>query len=270
MTTVMLRSVATKTLWDQRRGLLAWMLGLLALVGMYAALWPSIGSDPAYKDVLDKMPDALRALFSASGADMSTGSGYLQVELLSFMAPMLLLIYAISAGAAAIAGEEDRHTADLLLTNPVGRDRVLLDKFGAMVAGCAGLGVVTAAGLIAFGAMADMGLDTESVCAVMLHMVLLAVVFGSLALATGAVTGHAGLSRAVPAIAAVVTYIVNGLGAIVSWLEPARVYSPFYQYIGHDPMRHGFSAIAIVVALAETAVIVAVALWGFRRRDVLG
>ncbi len=265
----MLGTVTTKTLYDQRRGLLSWAIGLLSLVGLYAALWPSIGSDPSYKDVLDKMPEALRSLFSASGADMTTGSGYLQVELLSFMAPMLMLLYAITAGAAGIAGEEDRHTADLLFTNPIGRDRLLLEKFGAMAAGCAGLGAVTLTGLLAFGSMAGMDLPAWNVTAVVVHLTLLAVLFGSIALATGALTGHAGLARAVPAIAAVLTYVLNGLAQVVSWLEPAQVYSPFYQYVGHDPMRNGLSEVAVVVTVVEIAVVVAVALWGFRRRDVL-
>src|SRR5881392_30045 len=102
----MLRNVASKTLYDQRRSLLAWAVSLTLLVAMYVAIWPSLRDQPSMKDFLDRMPKAFRALFAATGADMSTPVGYVQVELLSFMGPLLLLIYAITAGAAAIAGEE--------------------------------------------------------------------------------------------------------------------------------------------------------------------
>lgn len=264
----MLRTVTSKTLYDQRRGLLAWTTSLVLLVAMYVALWPSIRDEPSMKDFLDQMPKAFRALFAASGADMSTPTGYIQVELLSFMGPMLLLIYAITAGGAAIAGEEDRHTADLLLANPVSRTRVVLQKWAAMALGTLLLGTATGAALLGEGALAGMGLPVGNVSAAMLHMVLLTLVFGTFSLAVGAVTGHVTLSRALPAMVAVIAYIVNGLGSVVSWLETARVVSPFYQYAGHDPLRHGVSWVAVVVAVVTVAVLAAVAVVGFNRRDV--
>lgn len=51
-------------------------------------------------DFLDEMPEAFRTLFAISVADMSTPIGYVQVELLSFVGPIAVLIYAIDAGVA--------------------------------------------------------------------------------------------------------------------------------------------------------------------------
>jgi beta-exotoxin I transport system permease protein len=263
-----LRNITVKTLFDQRRGLVAWTVSLVLLVAMYVAIWPSIQSQPSMGDFLDKMPEALRSLFAMAGADMSTPVGYVQVELLSFMGPMLLLIYAITAGAAAIAGEEDRHTLDLLLANPVSRRRVVIEKLTAMTVGTALLAVVTGAALLGEGRLADMRLPAAEVAAAMLHMALLALVFGALALAIGAVSGRVAASRAVPAVVAVLAYIVNGLAPMVSWLEPVQKVSPFYQYAGHDPLRHGVSVAGVVVALVTIAVLAGVAAYGFHRRDV--
>lgn len=266
----MLHRISSKTLYDQRRALLAWALGLVLWVGMYAALWPSIRNQPAMSDFLNKMPEALRALFAASGADMSTPTGYVQVELLSFMAPILLLIYAVTAGASAIAGEEDRRTADLLFASPVSRRRVVLDKLAAMVVAVVGLCTVVSVALFAEGTPAGMGLPAGKVVATMIHLALLAIVFGCLALAVGAGTGKVGLARAVPAAVAVVAYVMNALGDVVSWLGTARVVSPFYQYIGHDPLQHGISWPAVGVAAGTAAVLVLIAIKTFERRDIAG
>jgi ABC-2 type transport system permease protein len=214
------------------------------------------------------MPKAMRSLFAASGADMSTPVGYVQVELLAFMGPLLLIIYCITAGSSAIAGEEDRHTLDLLLANPVSRTRVVAEKFGAMVAGAALLGAVTTLALIGEGSLAGMGLPAGRVTAAMVHMTLLGLVFGALALLIGAATGSPTLSRAIPAVLAVVAYVVNGLAPVVSWLEPAQKFSPFYQYSGHDPLRHGVSWLAVLVAVATIGVLAALAVAAFQRRDV--
>lgn len=264
----MLHDVLLKTFYDQRRALVAWAVSLLLLVGMYVAIWPSIKGQPSVSDFLDNMPEAFRSLFATSGADMSTPVGYIQIELMSFLGPLLLIMYAVMAGAAAIAGEEDGHTLDLLLASPVGRTRLVLEKAAAMVLGTLGLAAVLGLGLVVEGQLADMRLPVADVAAAMLHMALLALVFGTLALAIGAAIGHATAARAVPAVLAVVTYVVNGLGPQVSWLKPFQKLSPFYQYIGHDPLRNGVSAAGVAIALGTVAVLTAVAVVGFRRRDV--
>lgn len=265
---MMLRSIFAKTLYDQRRDLLGWSVALVLLVAMYVAVWPSVRDQPSVSDFLDQMPEAFRSLFATSGADMSTPVGYVQIELLSFMGPIAMLIYAIGAGVGAIGGEEDRHTMDLLLANPVSRSRIVLDKFAAMALGTFLLAAVIGFALVAEGQLVDMQLPAGNVAAAMLHLALLGVVFGSLALALSASTGRTGLSRGIPAVVAVLAYIVNALAPLVDWLEPLQKLSPFYQYVGHDPLREGVSGVSVVVAVATVAVLVALAVLGFRRRDV--
>ncbi|EWT01060.1 ABC transporter permease [Intrasporangium oryzae NRRL B-24470] len=266
----MFGDVLVKTLRDQKRSLLGWVVAIVLVVLMYAAIWPSIRDQPSLNDFLDQMPEAFRSLFATSGADMSTPAGYLQIELMSFMGPILVLLYTVTQGTGAVAGEEDRHTLDLLLTNPVSRTQVVLEKAAALVVGTVLIAAVTGVSLLFFGRLFDMSLPPGMVAAAMLHLALLGLVFGSMALAIGAVTGRPALARGIPAFVAVVAYLVNGLGPMVSWLEPLQRYSPFYQYVAHDPLRHGVSWPSVLVAVATVVVLLAVAVWGFRRRDVRG
>ncbi|MHC6594648.1 ABC transporter permease subunit [Arthrobacter sp. C152] len=264
----MLANILLKTLRDQGRTLLAWAVSLALIVATYAAIWPSIKSQPSFSDFIDQMPEAFRSLFATSSADMSTPAGYIQVELLSFMGPIAVLIYAVSAGAGAIGGEEDRHTMDLLLSNPVGRGRVVVDKFLAMVVGTFVLAAVMGVSLVLEGNMVDMVLPPDKVAAAMLHLALLGVVFGSLALALSAGTGHTGLSRGLPAVLAVLAYIVNALAPLVDVFDRIQKASPFFQYIAHDPLRQGVAWDSVLVAAGTAAVLLALAVVGFRRRDV--
>lgn len=261
--------VALKTLRDQRRSLLLWTLGLVALMAMYVGIYPSMHHNSAYSDVINQMPKSVRALFIGSaGGDVTSGPGYLYVELLSFMAPMLVLLYAIGAGAGAIAGEEERHTLDLLLACPVRRPRVVVEKFLALSAGVVLLTGTLGVATIALGAAAGMQLSSGNVVATMVHLALLGLVFGSAATLVSAASGHLALARGAPALLAVAAYLVNGFAPTVGWLRPIRPASPFYQYLGHDPIRHGLAWSGVAVAAATVAVFVAVAAWAFRRRDV--
>jgi len=267
----MLANVWMKTLRDQRRGLLSWSVALVLLVGMYAGFYPSFHDSCSYTDLINQMPKALRDLFTAgAGGDLSSGPGYIYMETLSFMAPALLLVYAIGAGAQAVAGEEERHTLDLLLATPLTRARVVVDKCLALAVGVTVLTTAVGAAIIVFGAATGMGLSTLNVVASMVHLALLALVFGCLALLIGAATGRVALARGVPAGVAVVAYLVNGFAPSVSWLSPIREFSPFFQYVGHDPIRNGFSYAAIAVSVTTAVALVAVAVRLFRRRDING
>ncbi len=264
----MLRDIVLKTLRDQRRSLLAWSVAVGLLVAMYTVLWPSIRDQPSMTGMLDEMPEAFRSLFAASGADLSTPEGYVQVELLAFMGPIVVVAYAIGQGAGGIAGEEERATLSLLLTGPVGRSGVLWRKAVAMVVGTLVIVSATGVAIVVLGRPFGLDLGVGGVAAAMLHLAALGVVFGALALAVGAATGRSGLARGVAAGVAVVAYVVNGLAPMVGWLAPFQRLSPFFQYIGHDPLRNGVSVAALLVAVLTTLALLLAAASVLGRRDL--
>jgi ABC-2 type transport system permease protein len=100
------------------------------------------------------------------------------------------------------------------------------------------------------------------------QLVLLAFCFGSLALAVGAVTGRRGLALGVVALVGVLTYFANTLGPSVEALAWSEKVSPFFYYSGGDPLRNGFQVMDSLILLAAAAVLIGIAVLGFRRRDV--
>jgi ABC-2 type transport system permease protein len=263
----MLGTVFSKTLRDQRRSYVWWLAGFVGTVLMYAAIWPTIeGSAGALQEYIDNLPEAFRELIGSTG--YGTPEGYLASELFSFLAPILLLVYAIGAGARAIAGEEESGSLDVLLSTPVRRRRVLLDKFEAMVLGTFGLVFAMWLSVVVFGAIWDMRPDLTNFTAACLHLFLLALAFGAIALAVGSATGSKGLAIGVPSGFALVAFLVNLFSATASWLEPFRPLSPFYYYSGSEPIVNGVDTVHALVLVAIAAVAVLVALWSFERRDL--
>ena len=181
-------SVTLETLRGQRRSLLVWSVALAGLIAMYVAVYPSVeGSGSSFSKLIEQMPDAYKALFTTGGGiDFSTPAGYLNVELFTFMGPIVVLLYAISSGASAIAGEEDRHTMELLLVNAVGRRRVLLEKFAALAAGVTCLVSALWLALLLEGRLAGMDVPVADSAAALAHLGLLGIEFGSVALLVGA------------------------------------------------------------------------------------
>lgn len=265
----MLSNVFLKTLRDQRRALLWWGLGLIGIALYLALFYPSIRNLPELNKMLEAVPPALLKTLVGNITDFTSPVGYLNSEWFFLIAPTLFLIITIGFGSSAIAGEEERGTADLLLSNPLPRWRVVVEKFAALVIYTAALAFVFGWLALAIGAVAvDMDISLGRMAEATLSVVLLGLTFGALALAIGCASGNRGSSMGAAGAIAVAAYFLNSLAPIVEVLEPYRKLSPFYYYIGADPLRNGLNPGHAVVLIGLTVALLVVALFAFERRDL--
>jgi ABC-2 type transport system permease protein len=263
----MLRTVFLKTLRDHRRSLIGWTIGLTAFTVFVLAFYPTVReSGDQFNELLRTLPPALRAL-SGRVADLSP-AGYLNGQYFNLLAPLLLLIFAIGFGARTLAGEERDGTLELVMAAPVPRWRLVAEKFAAMVAGTAMIGavmvVVLAVGTPAFDIDVPVGRLVQAV----LSAVLLALVFGSLALAAGAITGRRSIAAAVAVVLAVNAYLIDAFAPLADAVDSVKAASPFYYYGAADPVRNGADPLHLLFLAFLTFVFFSVALVTFDRRDV--
>lgn len=263
----MLGSVLAKTIRDARRGLVAWSVGLAGTIALTVSIYPTVRDNPQFEDLSESYPEELQAFFGGQ-FDLTTAAGYLDVELYSFMVPLLLLVQAIGAGARAIAGEEEAGTLDLLLANPVSRERVAIEKLGALVALSGVLAVVLLVAVLLLARAVSMEIGFAEVASATLMTWLIAVAHGALALLVGAATGSRGLAIALATAVAVAGYLLEGLGNLVDFLEPLRVLSPFHWYTAPDPLRGSYAAGWAALLVAVTLALALAALPAFERRDI--
>jgi len=260
--------IALKVLRDQRRALLYWGIGLIAMAAMMALVYPSIKGISAFNEYIDNLPEAMKQMFGASLADYTSPTGYFSAELFSIMVPLLFLIYGIGAGAGAIAGEEEKGTMDFLLANPVPRWKIVVAKFGAMTAGLALLGVFFWVGIAVFVKIEGIELDLFKTAEATFNALMVALVFSSLALLLGCLKGNKGMSLGIASGVAVLTYLLNTVGAMVEGLKDYRYVSPFYHYLQPDVLRNGFDAGHLFVLIGLVVVFFVLSIPAFIRRDV--
>lgn len=261
-----LHSVFERAFDEQRRALVGWALGLAGLGLVMLGMYPSIRGNRNFSKLLEAYPQALKTLFGL--ADYTSGPGYLRAEIFSLTGPLLFVIFAVLWGSDLTAGEEERRTIDVLLANPVSRSRIVVEKWAAMVVGilvvAASLGLV----LVVLGPAVELHVGLGVLSAALVSTALLAILFGTLALALGAATGHRGIARGLAALAAVAAYLLSSLPDLVSWLRPGRPLSPWYHALGVDPMATGYRPLHLLVLLALIALFLAVAVSFFDRRDL--
>jgi ABC-2 type transport system permease protein len=262
----MLRNVFLKTLRDHRRSLIGWTIGVTAFTLFILAFYPTIReSGDQFNELLRTLPPALRAI-SGRVADLSP-AGYLNGQFFNLLAPLLLLIFAIGFGSRTLAGEERDGTLELVMAAPIARWRIVMDKFLAMAAGTAVIGLIML-GVLALGTGAfDLDVDTVRLAEMVLSAVLLAVAFGALALAAGALTGRRSVAAAVAVVLAVNSYLINAFAPLSDSVDAFKGLSPFYYYNSADPLRNGADPLHLMSLAFLGLVFFSVALIAFDRRD---
>jgi len=264
-----LNSVLTKTIFDNRRGIIGWGIGMLAIALFVVSIYPIIRDTPEIRDLLESYPETLLQLFGIDDIDTYTSpSGFLSVQLYSTYVPILFVIFGVGKGVAAIAGEERDQTLDLLMSNPISRSRVIWEKAGALAALVAVLAVVLFIGVWLGGLLFDDWPGVYELASASFSAILLGLVFGFLALGIGAATGRRGMSIGAAAGVAVATYIFQGIASLDESLSFFEKFSPFFYFQDHKPLVNGihWGHTAVLVALAAS--FLGVAHWGFRRRDL--
>ena len=184
------------------------------------------------------------------------------------MAPLILLIFAVGAGADAVAGEEERGTLDFLLAHPLRRRDYVVQRFLALAALVAVLSAVLLLTVWLGSLAVDLEIGFGRLVAASASVGMLALLFGTLALAAGSVWPGRARAIAVATGVAVAAWLLDGLGQAVDVLDAWRPLSPYYQAIGRNPLREGAPWSGWGALAAATALLAAVAAAGLERRDL--
>jgi ABC-2 type transport system permease protein len=264
----MLRDPFLKGLRDQLRPFVMWAAGVVFYVALLISIYPSIRkSAGAIQEYVQNMPEAVKAAFMGS-SDFSTPVGYVNVELLSWLAPVVLIGFGVAVSARALAGEEEAGTLGLVLTHGVGRTRLALQKYAAVVVVLVALGAVFWASLAVATAIAGTPIGSGDLAVAFVRLTLLGLAVGSVTFAVGGATGRRQAAVAAGAGVGVVMYLLNTLAVMNDTVRPFRYVSLFHWAGGAAPLGKPLDWSGVIVLVATTLVMLAASLVLFERRDV--
>lgn len=262
----MVGAIFRKTLFDARKGILGWGIALALLAAYVILLYPYLTALEGYREILENLPPILQG-FLGDVKDIFTPEGYLSAYLFNY-APLILAAYGILAGASAVAGEEKRGTIDLLMSTPVPRWRVILEKFAAFLVCLLGVLAFLFAGVaVSLAITPSLTVSVGRVLEATLNTVPITLTFSALAfLFSAALPGR--ISAGMAAAAALVAfYMLSLLAPLSDALASVQGFNPFHYY-GLQTMIDGVDWGKTAVLLAATAVLIVLAVLGFERRDL--
>jgi ABC-2 type transport system permease protein len=265
---MLLRNVFTKTLRDLRWPTFWTSLSLALGGGYFTLLYPTYVKAFPLDQMMKSMPESMRALIGGADMDLSTATGFLNIELFPLILPAVLAGFAITLASGFTAGEESRGTIDVLLSFPVARWRLVLDKSAALALSLTVIAILMLTG-IQIGAMSSNSpVDLDKVAAGLIMATVLSFGFGMIAMSIAAWTGNRGAAAGIPIGLMVAMYLVQSLSGQIESLRSINWLSLFHYYAADNPLKHGLN-------LPDTAVLAAIAvgflvlgLFLFERRDL--
>lgn len=123
----MFKNIFLKTLRDQSSSIFWWSVGFIFLSVYLAWFYPYISKNAGIFKMVEALPPIIKNLIGDIDF-AATPAGFFNLQPFSFFAPIMILFYSVSRGVGSVAGEKEDGTLDLLLSNPVSRSEVIIQK----------------------------------------------------------------------------------------------------------------------------------------------
>lgn len=264
-------SVFWDTLRRERRSTLLWAIGL-AFLGIITT---SILPDPAgMEQIVETMESLPPFIFQMLGVDdlsiLVTPAGFIGLRYF-LTAAILLAVWAVFSGLNVIMNDESRGIANMVVSLPVSRARILVERilayiFPALVIPLAGVGGLAVGMAINPNAKTDLtplflaGLMLTPVALVILNLtVLIGAAVPRRGLVAGAAGGFVAISFMLKSVAGIARSDFGDTMAELSVFQHADAVAI---------IRDGFPAVTALIMLVLAGAMAAFAVMFFQRRDL--
>ncbi len=256
---------------QKQKGILAFSLFVFVFGLMMVGAYESIVADMDIDALLDSYPDFVTDMFAKSITSFGEFGGFITAEFIQWVWYLIIPAYLAMFCAGAIAGEVEQKTADILLSYPVSRRRVVAEKYLATLAPVA---LITAMGFAAIAVGIKMfGIEFELKWAAYAFLQAIPFLMVWTALFTLLSTVHFDSKTVSTASIGLVfaLYFADVISLMVkslSWvgaISPMRYYDPGQAMSIHVVNLAGPLGLGVVAAC-----IVGLAAYIFENRDITG
>lgn len=241
-------------------------VALTLFAGLFVAIGPDIIASIDLDAYVDSLPPALRTAFGIDA--LGSFAGLLATELYQFGVVLMFGLYVAYAAAGTVAGDVERGRMDMLLSNPVSRSRVVVEKFLALVPGIVAVNLVLGVAVYAGAALVGEPLPAADVLAVHALSVPYLLAVGALGLLFSVLATRESVAQRGALAAVFGLFIVESLTAGTDFAALAHL-SPTIYYDPTAVLVDGqYDLVGAGALLGATVVLVAASRLAFRRKDV--
>lgn len=251
------------------RGMLYWGLGVALFAWTITIIIPNMETLKQFENLINTMPAVIKMLGMEEAAQVATPEGFISAAYFGRVL-LILAIYAVLAGLNVTANEEDAGIMDVLLSLPLPRWRLIVEKFAAyslMSVVIVALGFI---GLVIGTGSSALRVEPVKLLVGSLNILPALLFMMALTLLAGALLRRKVQAAGVAAGIIIVSYLLDFIASAASGsvLANLRVVSFFTYYDNAHILQTGLQAANVALLLGLTALCVVGAVWAFQRRDI--
>jgi ABC-2 type transport system permease protein len=265
------RSTFNETLRRGCRGMIFWGLGLGLLGFVITVIIPNMDVLKQFQTLMSTMPGLVKALGMEDAGQMMTPEGLISA---GYFGRVLLIValYAVFAGLDITANDEDAGIMDMLLSLPVPRSRIILEKFMAytlMLVVIVALGFV---GIYLSGVSSPLQVNTAKLLVASINVLPSSWLMLAFTMFAATFFRRKSQATAMAAFFIIGSYVLDLVSSLASESPIARlrILSFFAYYDNAHVMQTGLNVGNILLLLGTTLVLVVASVWCFQRRDIGG
>jgi ABC-2 type transport system permease protein len=201
---------------------------------------------------------------------VATPAGFLDLMFFSY-ALLILASYAVIAGLNVTANDEENRVLDVLLSTPVPRWRLVLEKFLAYAVITVGIVLLTFVCTWAGVALTPtLSLDQGRLLVSTLNLLPSGLLVLAMTILLTSLVRRRNLAAAIAAVVIIASYLIDSLGrqASASFFNAVRFASFYAYYDSSAVIRNGLNWGNVLILVAVTIVLVAGGMWLFQRRNI--
>lgn len=263
-------TVFWRSLKDRRVLLLIYTLSSVILLWMYVAFFPAFkDQSAAMEKMLEAYPESLMKAFNFDIKSFTTVEGFLSTEQFSMMWPLLLILMLVGFAGASIAGEIEKGTIELLISQPISRAKLFLSRYLAGVLMLLIFVVFSIFAAIPLAEAYNINFKADN----FVTMAVLGFIFGlsifSLGMFFSSIFSDKGKVFFATGGLLVVMYVLNIVSSIKESLVDLKYFSVFYYF---NPSKalvyHQIDNWAYLVFISSAFILTILGLIIFTRRDI--
>ncbi len=260
-----MKAVFLYTLLRFRGRIVAWGLALGAL-GLLVVPFYNVylEQEEQMLQLIENYPPEVMAFFGGT-ADIMSPEGFLDGQMSTL--PLILGIFAVLAGSALLATDEESGRLDLILAHPVSRLSLFGGRLAAFVAATIAILTVCWLGFCIPLSGSSLGVSWGQMALPFLSVLAVVLAFGTLALLLSMMLSSRRKAAATSGGLMAAGFFLSGLSNLNADLAPFARLLP-YEYFQGGAAIHGLNLVWLGGLLAASCVFSALAGWRFQRRDI--
>jgi len=267
----MIGSVFLETYKQTWKPMLYWGLGLAA-IGLMVVLMVPLFDMSDIKDLLESFPPFVLALVGIDPSALevfATNEGFVAMGFFGKSA-LIFVVYPVVMGMRITANDEDEGIMDVLLSLPVPRIQVIIEKFAAYAVSVVGVVAVIYLSMHLGVAISGVDLDMTKLTEVIFYLIPVMIFVMAVTMFVAVMVRRRQMALGIVTAFIIVSFMLQTIGAMAedTIAEPIGQISFFTYYNAGNILVDGFIWSHIIGLTGLSLALLIFSLYRYERRDV--